>query len=84
MRIQLWHGPDCPLAERLRTSLHQCLRRTETPAEVEESVGDYPSPTLVIDGLDVATGRAPASEACCRLDLPTDTQIQAALHRSRQ
>lgn len=79
MRIQLWQVPGCPLAARLRASLHDCLRRADMPAEVEESVGDYPSPTLVIDGIDVATGGAPAARTCCRFDLPTETQILAAL-----
>ena len=46
---------------------------------VEVLVGDFPSPTLVIDGVDVATGRTVAHSVCCRLDLPTRDQVLAAL-----
>jgi hypothetical protein len=46
--------------------------------ELEELVGDYPSPTVLVDGRDV-TGRPPAEVASCRLDLPTERQIREAL-----
>ena len=78
-RIQILQVPDCPLVERLRTRLEECLRRTGLHLVVETLTGPYPSPTLLIDGIDVATGRRPSGQACCRLDLPSSEQITAAL-----
>lgn len=82
MKIQLLHVPDCPLADRIRVRLHECLHQAGVSAAIEEAEGPYPSPTLLIDGVDVATGTTPAAGICCRLDLPTDTQILSALHGS--
>lgn len=73
------HVPDCPLVEQLRTRLHACLQRSGAAVEVEEFEGAYPSPTLLINGVDVATGNAPSEEVSCRLDLPSDEQIITAL-----
>ena len=47
----------------------------------EEIEGPYPSPTLLIDGIDV-TGRDPGTEPCCRLDLPTEEDILMALRNN--
>lgn len=75
--------PDCPLAARVRATLQECLQETPTPVLVEELEGAYPSPTLLVDGVDVVTGQTPSGEVCCRLDLPSQTQILGALRRSR-
>lgn len=82
-RIQLRHVPDCPLVDRVRDILRDCLHAAAVTVEVEELEGSYPSPTLVINGVDVTTGAAPAGQACCRLDLPTSTQILQALRQAR-
>ncbi|MEB3033376.1 alkylmercury lyase [[Mycobacterium] nativiensis] len=82
IRVQLLSVPDCPLVERARAALHCALGRVGISAAVEELVGAYPSPTVVIDGLDVVTHAPAASGACCRLDMPTAAQIAAALERS--
>jgi hypothetical protein len=83
VRIQLLHVPDCPLVNRVRATLRISLARTSTEVTIEELEGPYPSPTLIIDGQDV-TGRNPESEPSCRLDLPTEEQILAALARSER
>ncbi|WP_285486562.1 alkylmercury lyase [Amycolatopsis taiwanensis] len=83
VRVQLLRVPDCPLVEQVRATLQECLLQSPIPVVVEELEGPYPSPTLLIDGVDVATGKAPSRDACCRLDLPTRTQILDALQRSR-
>lgn len=44
-------------------------------------VGPYPSPALLIDGLDVTTGEPIVGAARCQLDLPTREQILTALAR---
>lgn len=77
--IELWHVAGCPLVDQVRAALHECLRQAGIRVLVREREGPYPSPTLLINGIDVATGTAPAGETCCRLDLPTDDQIRTAL-----
>lgn len=81
VRVELWSVPDCPLVGHVRTALAQCLRQAGIVTTVRERQGDYPSPTLLVDGIDVATGSAPGSGTCCRLDLPTNEQILAALRQ---
>jgi len=78
VRIQLLHVTDCPLVDQVRTTLRKSLARIGSRARIEELEGPYPSPTLLINGVDV-TGRTPAPEASCRLDLPTEEQILGAL-----
>jgi hypothetical protein len=82
VRVQLLHGPDCPLVSVVREALDDCLRRIGFPVRVEELEGAYPSPTLLIEGIDVATGAPPRREICCRFDLPTCVQITSALTRA--
>jgi hypothetical protein len=80
LRIQLLSVPDCPLVESARSALKNSLAQTHIDVIVEELVGDYSSPTILIEGFDV-TGRPrePRNQASCRLDLPTDEQILVAL-----
>ncbi|ORV06434.1 hypothetical protein [Mycobacterium celatum] len=82
IRVQILHVPDCPLTGQLRDTLEDCLEHVGFAVRVEELEGAYPSPTLVIDGIDVATGAPPSREICCRLDLPTCAQIARALNRA--
>jgi hypothetical protein len=82
VRVQLLHVPNCPLMGRVRDTLDDCLRHVGFAVRVEEHEGLYPSPTLVIDGIDVATGARPSREICCRFDLPTCAQIATALNRA--
>ncbi|MCC3318412.1 hypothetical protein [Nocardia africana] len=78
--VQLLHVPDCPLLGRVRDTLAEALRRTPIQVvRVDEIEGNYPSPSLLIDGIDVITGEPPQQTACCRFDLPTPEQITTAL-----
>jgi hypothetical protein len=70
---------DCPLVERVTLLLEQCMQSAEVNLPVELISGHYPSPTLLIDGLDVATGEPLEGQPRCRLDLPTREQILLAL-----
>ena len=81
--VQILHVPDCPLVERLRLLLEECMAEIGTNERVDVLVGDYPSPTLLIDGIDVASGEPIRDGASCRLDLPTRTQILGALTGGR-
>ncbi len=81
--VRLLSVPDCPLVDRVRAALHLALAQSGIVAAVEECVGAYPSPTVLVDGRDVVTGQPPAPQACCRFDLPTAQQIAAALSEAR-
>ncbi|MGC2191782.1 MAG: alkylmercury lyase [Candidatus Dormiibacterota bacterium] len=76
--VKLLYVPGCPLIDQLRSTLRDCLTRAGASVVVEELEGPYPSPTLLIDGADV-TGNALDQEPSCRIDLPTEEQIMAAL-----
>jgi hypothetical protein len=80
MRVELLLAPDCPNAVAARAVLVDCLTGLGLPTAVRERVGAYPSPTILVDGVDVMTGRvgAPPMQAC-RLDVPTESRLQAAL-----
>ena len=83
MMVELLVSPDCPNAPGARRVLGDCLRELGLPVDVREHVGDFPSPTVLVDGVDVMTdvhgvGRAQA----CRLDVPTAPRVLAALHRA--
>jgi hypothetical protein len=82
--VQILHVPDCPLVERLRLLLEECMAEIGTNERMNVLVGDYPSPTLLIDGIDVASGMPLRDGASCRLDLPTRTQILDALTGGRE
>jgi hypothetical protein len=82
VRVQLLHVADCPLVGRVRDVLEDCLQHVRFAVRVEVLEGAYPSPTLLIDGIDVATGAAPPREICCRFDIPTTAQITTALNRA--
>ena len=80
MRVELLLAPDCPNAAAARAVLVDCLSRLRLPTRVCERVGAYPSPTILVDGVDVMTGAvgAPPMHAC-RLDAPTESRLLAAL-----
>jgi hypothetical protein len=76
--ITILHVPDCPNVETLRKAVERALTTLNLSASVEEIEGRYPSPTLLVNGIDVIPRPGPI-EAVCRLDLPTDAQILDAL-----
>lgn len=80
-RIQILQVPDCPLVENVVRLVEDCLARSGDTGVPDLRIGSYPSPTLLIDGLDVTTGEPVAGSARCRLDLPTMEQVLAALAR---
>jgi hypothetical protein len=55
-----------------RAVLTECLDRLGLVVPVRERVGDYPSPTILVDGLDVMTGakRTPQLVRPLRVELP--------------
>lgn len=77
--VQVLEVEGCPLVDRLIALIDDCRPEVGTAFEVERLVGEYPSPTLVADGLDVATGAPVPDKSYCRMDLPTREQVLAAL-----
>jgi hypothetical protein len=80
VNVELLLAVDCPHATAARAVLTECLDQPGLDIPVRERVGDYPSPTLLVDGVDVMTGMAgtPRMQAC-RLDVPTASRVLAAL-----
>jgi|SRR5919112_3747410 hypothetical protein len=78
--VELLLAPDCSNAAAARAVLIHCLTRLGLPIGVRERVGAYASPTILVDGVDVMTGGigVPARPAC-RLDIPTESELLAAL-----
>jgi hypothetical protein len=82
-RIQILHVPDCPLVDDVVQMVRECQDYSCDSGAPELRVGAYPSPTVVIDGLDVTTGEPVTGAARCRLDLTTKEQILNALASDR-
>jgi mercuric ion transport protein len=93
MKIQLLSFPECPNVDAARAAIHRALRdaRLDLPIEeIDVSRDDAPawakrwgSPTVLVDGVDVAGELATDAEtSCCRLykdGAPTVAQIRARL-----
>jgi Alkylmercury lyase len=80
VRVELLLVPDCAKADRARIALAESLTELDLDVAVEEQVGDWSSPTVLVDGVDVMTGASGATAGyACRLDVPTTARITAAL-----
>ena len=81
MRVELLHVPDCAHVEEARALLQSCLSDTAlTNVAITDREGAFPSPSIVVNGIDVMG--APALDgASCRLDLPTRERVMSALRR---
>ena len=78
MIVELRAVPDCPNLAATRDLLHACLAEAGLALDVIERIGEYPSPSVLIDGRDV-TGADPHGPAACVLSPPTAEQIRTAL-----
>ena len=79
LRIELLHLPECPHVEHARHLLQACLSDLDlTSAEVADREGNFPSPSILVNGIDVMGAPALAA-ASCRLDLPTRERLMSAL-----
>ena len=84
--VELLYVDNCPNVDQVRLDLASVIDELGCGCEILELCGDYPSPTILINGQDVIgqdqTGSNP-SEGACRLDLPTRDQIRSALISSK-
>ena len=78
MKIELLSVPECPHVDATRGLLRSCLDELGLGVPVEEKVGAFPSPTILIDGVDVMKNPG-ISGAMCRLDVPTRDRLIEAL-----
>lgn len=73
-------SPGCPNVAVVKQTLAECLDELGLDVPVVERVGRYPSPTLLIDGVDVMRpDEAAADGDACRLDLPSRQRIMESL-----
>lgn len=82
LRISILHIPDCPSLVRARQGVRAAVELVGATAVVEEIEGPYPSPTVLIDGVEI-DGYPLGSGAACRIDVPTPDQIAAAVRAAR-
>lgn len=75
--VELLHTPDCPNLDAARSLLESCLSELGLALTVIDREGEFPSPTILVNGSDVM-GQTLANNAGCRLDLPTRTRILQA------
>jgi hypothetical protein len=80
--VELRSVADCPNLAPVRQVLYAALADLGLPHEVTELIGDYPSPSVLINGVDVMGRSAADGVAACRLDLPTRERVRAALRRA--
>jgi len=79
-RIEILHSPDCPHVDQGRALLRSCLAELRLETPIRDREGDFASPTILVNGVDVM-GRTDIQGAMCRLDQPTRERVLAALAR---
>jgi hypothetical protein len=82
VRVELRAVRDCPNLSATRDLLSTCLAEAGIEVAIVERIGEYPSPSVLIDGRDV-TGADANGPAACVLRPPTRDQIRAALQAAR-
>ncbi|BBX94970.1 thioredoxin domain-containing protein [Mycobacterium lacus] len=84
MRVELLTAPGCPHASAVKQMVVDCVAELGVAARIIEKVGRYPSPTVLINGIDVMRPEAVAGIGdACRLDLPTLQRVRGALRAHR-
>lgn len=78
MTVEVLFASGCPNAAGALALVRRCLEQLGLDADLVSREGDYPSPTVRVDGEDVM-GAPPAWERGCRLDLPTEERVLRAL-----
>lgn len=80
MRIELLTSPGCRNTAAARQTVTGCLITLGIDVPIIDHVGRYPSPTVLVDGIDVMRpATATAIGDACRLDVPTPRQVFDAL-----
>ncbi len=84
MRIEVLSSPGFPHAAAAKQTITDSLSTLGIDVPIIDRVGRYPSPTVLVDGIDVMRPEAssPIGDAC-RLDLPTPQRVLDALRANR-
>lgn len=78
MIVEVLYFTGCPHAANVLVLVRGCLARLGLEVAVVEQDGDYPSPSVRINGRDVM-GEPRLAGRACRLDLPTTDRVMDAL-----
>jgi|YelNatPaOPRAMG01_1025707.scaffolds.fasta_scaffold95276_2 mercuric ion transport protein len=86
IQVELIYDCDCPAAPQARENLREALLRAglaprwveweRSSPDAPERVRAYGSPTILVDGRDVAGNEAPGA-ACCRIYEPQPGRLAA-------
>lgn len=79
MRVEFLTCQGCPNAVAARQLLKDCLAEAGIEVHVVDRLGAYPSPSVLIDGIDVMQPGEVVDGHACRVELPTRERILAAL-----
>jgi hypothetical protein len=80
VRVEVLQHEGCPLAPAALRLVRRCLIALGVSDPVLVCVGDYPSLTVLVNGIDVMGAANKLSRArVCRLDVPTPERVLAAL-----
>jgi hypothetical protein len=85
IRVEVLTSPGCPNAAAAKDTVAACLAALGLDVPIIDRVGRYPSPTILVDGVDVMRPEdGTLTGDACRLDLPTPRRVLDALrgHRS--
>ena len=82
LTIELLSVRGCPNVEHARQMLRECLDELGLDVAVQEREGDFPSPTITVNGADVMGKHSLVGAMCC-LDLPARDRVLTALQGHR-
>lgn len=76
--VELHYVPECPHTDSTRRLLRDVVQTLGLKIEIKELVGQYPSPSVLVDGVDVM-GEPGFVGGGCRLDLPDRQRLETFL-----
>lgn len=76
--VELRYVPECPHVDRTRRLLRDVVQGLGLKIEIYEREGHYPSPSVLVDGVDVM-GDPGFVGGGCRLDLPDRQRLETHL-----
>ena len=81
MTVEVLYFSGCPNAAPALELVRRCVARLGLQIHVVEHDGNHASPTVRVNGIDVM-GAPSTLELSCRIDVPTEERVCAALRRA--
>jgi hypothetical protein len=78
IKIEVLYAAGCPHVAEALALVERCLARLAISAELAVREADVPSPSVLVNGVDVM-GAPDGEAALCRLDRPTEVRVLRAL-----